>query len=64
MKVITLTMLGTVLLFVAGQISAGNAPATANLDAERESVIADPVFNGQVHVYEAGKPSAPSVSHR
>lgn len=37
------------------------APDSANVDAVWESIIEDPVFYGQAHVYQAGKSHAPSV---
>ena len=49
------------LLAVAAPGSRAAPPASANIDAVREEIIKDPVFNGQAHVYQAGNSHERSV---
>ena len=58
----TITRLILVVLFTMIASDAAATPAVkANIDAVREVIIEDPIFNGQAHVYQAGDSHAQSV---
>lgn len=60
MKTIT-RLIAACLLAMVGIDGRAAAPAGTKVDAVRESIIEDPVFNGQAYVYQAGNSHAPSV---